>query len=343
MKEVEAIVERAIPTIIEKVVSQVATSLDAHSSKSGPQPNSRAPESGQGQHSKGSSQQSEENDSEDEVEEILQDHLDKLSKESTSDEDSDVEVDVSEFKYYLTEREVISVRKEEYLDFEKIHRRVHRKTGGPKVNVTLDGAQFEFDASQTENKTSSLTIQEWIYVFLSFQAEHVRLFPKDGPVMPKYMELILSMSERGLDWRKYDENFRMSRAKWRRIKGTRKTGICNWNKTNIELYLACSNVQKVNNVQQSRQSVTPQTKSTPISRSSYRIPNTCWRYQEEVCSGACQWPDTHHCFICMGNHPTSKHSLDKEGQRSSDARYKQPFRSSRPERQGSRSGRPDRR
>ncbi len=81
-----------------------------------------------------------------------------------------------------------------------------------------------------------IPLEEWMRIFVAFQTEHVRAFPKDAPYMPGYDDLIIKMKVGGMLRLQYDTLLRQKRAK-KINKGSRK--IRNWAVTDIVLYLAC--------------------------------------------------------------------------------------------------------
>ncbi len=60
-------------------------------------------------------------------------------------------------------------------------------------------------------------------IFLTFMAEHMRVFPKEAVSMPGYMDSIIKMKVSRLQWLKYDMLFRQKRGK-RIARGSKKVG-----------------------------------------------------------------------------------------------------------------------
>ncbi len=73
-------------------------------------------------------------------------------------------------------------------------------------------------------------------IFMEFQAEHVRSFPRDAPSMPGYVDLIIKKKVGGMLWLRYDTLLWQKRSK-KIDRGSRR--LKNWAVTDIVLYLAC--------------------------------------------------------------------------------------------------------
>lgn len=234
-----------------------------------------------------------ENDQKDEddasVLEAVTQHISSMtSKHENSDLDSDDDDDECGFTYALVDSEVDKIYNQEYVDFGKIYRRCNKLK-----------AQSDKESTQKENSNSDVPIDSWTQIFLAFMAEHVVAFPQDAPAMPKYLELILKMAAKNMDWQRYDEVFRMSRAKKvRRGKGKK---LRKWSKQNLPLYLECGTMRmSEHKTGQNNKQWFSQSKKESVERRS----GTCWRFQEGECKGACAWPLTHQCYNCGLPHPT---------------------------------------
>ena len=225
------------------------------------------------------------------VSESVQQHIGRFAGK---DLDDDYE-DESAFLYNLTDKELRSVARGDYVDFLTIYRRV----------------KGELDQPQTATKkslTTQLSKDIWIRIFLAFQAEHTRVCPKDAPAMAAYQELILSMESLGMDWQRYDENFRIARAR-RLQRGDHRPKP--WNRMDVPLYVACSigsgryapPPPKQKSVQQRPPSATV-SKAPAAPEVFDKKMNTCWKFQDSTCDGSCPWPFTHSCYYCGGEHPT---------------------------------------
>ncbi len=56
-------------------------------------------------------------------------------------------------------------------------------------------------------------VTKWVRMFCSLQAEHLQLFPKDGPHMPKYVDWVIQMVNTGSNWQYFDKTYCQKRAK----------------------------------------------------------------------------------------------------------------------------------
>ena len=286
-----------------------------------------------------------ENSEEDDMAEEVGAHIRELSKSNrvvASSEDDQGELDELDFKYSLSEKECESVGRVDYLDFHKVFKRVHKQTRGPKINITFADQQYELDT--TNGTDPELSVQDWVFVFLSFQSEHVRFFPHESPMLPRYMELILSMANDGHNWHKYDESFRMNRAKAAKRGKLTTSKYFNWGVTEVVSLFNCSGraslIPHPLASVKSPQSFIPKPSTfaaavpatyqtpyqTPYQMDKYKRPNTCWAYQTGTCEGACRWSDTHFCYECKGDHPTKQHEEIKRQQTERDRETRQPFR-----------------
>ncbi len=83
---------------------------------------------------------------------------------------------------------------------------------------------------------TDMPFNEWLPIFLAFQSEHLRAFPKDAVTMPAHFEQIVKMKNTGMQWHCYDVICRQKRGK-RIARGCRKVG--GWATLHLVLYLEC--------------------------------------------------------------------------------------------------------
>ncbi len=86
------------------------------------------------------------------------------------------------FSYNLSQEEVDRVRGQKYVDFGAIYM---RQLKGPNATATPLAAP--------QHHNVDIPLEEWMRIFMAFQAEHVRSFPRDAPSMPGYVDLIIKM------------------------------------------------------------------------------------------------------------------------------------------------------
>lgn len=223
--------------------------------------------------------------------ETVQQHIDSLT--SKTPVYSFIDEEEYSFTYNLTEQEIEKIAKLEYIDFSKVFYRVHRHAGS------------EAETGKKSSTLPEMTKDAWSLIFLAFFSEYARVFPAEASAMTKYMELILLMERNGMDWRRYDETFRINRAK--KAHRGRASKLNSWATTDLELYLACNAAPKAAS-NQSKSRATSKSANQSSSQTAYdnieKRTNTCWRFQAGDCKGACAWPDTHQCYRCEGGHPT---------------------------------------
>jgi hypothetical protein len=272
--ELEARIAAAVPAAIVSVIPQIAAQVASHLSSQSPQPIQEEVVSPVAQCQMDVP-----------LLETVQHHVSTLTgRRSFEPQESDEEDDT--LTYTLSDKEVLQVEAQEYLDFSAVYRR-HLK------------APFDFSKPEELSKqvrSEAIPVIEWVRIFCAFQSEHVRFFPKDAPHMPKYVDLILKMSTSYMQWLQYDFTFRTRRAK-KALRNPKK--VKGWGQTDIELYIACN----------SRVLPKPLKPSKPgpseVSHQGPDMPKgTCWKFQGVGCDGACLWPDTHKCYKCSGPHPT---------------------------------------
>ena len=230
-------------------------------------------------------------DDDDLVSESVQQHIGRFAGK---DVDDDYEEE-SSFLYNLTDKELRCVARGDYVDFLAIYRRVKGELEQPQ-------------SAAKKNLTTQLSKDTWVRIFIAFQAEHTRVCPKDAPAMAAYQELILSMESLGMDWQRYDENFRIARAR-RLQRGDQRPKP--WNRMDVPLYVACSiGSGRYAPVPPKQKSVQQRPPSATVSKAPSapdvfdKKMNTCWKFQDSTCDGSCLWPFTHSCYYCGGEHPT---------------------------------------
>ncbi len=149
-------------------------------------------------------------------------------------------------------------------------------------------------------------------MFCAFQAEHLRLFPKDGPHMPKYVDLVIRMANTGMNWQHFDTTYRRKRA-MRLQRRNRK--VRSWAKNDIKLYISCSSVVS-RDVPKDQDRFFQRRSANPTLATQNPGPSqppdglqmkagTCRIFQYgKQCDDTCAWPDTHHCYKCGETHET---------------------------------------
>ncbi len=55
-------------------------------------------------------------------------------------------------------------------------------------------------SAAVQHHNVDILLEEWMYIFMAFQVEHVRVFPKDALSMPGYVDLIIKMKGGGMLW-----------------------------------------------------------------------------------------------------------------------------------------------
>ncbi len=133
----------------------------------------------------------------------------------SSDEEDDA------FSYNLSQEEVDRVRGQKYVDFRVIYK---RQLKGPHATAT------------PQHHNVDILLEEWMWIFMAFQAEHVRSFSRDAQSMPGYVNLIIKMKVGGMLWLQYDTLLRQKRSK-KIDRGSRRVKNCAV--TDIVLYVAC--------------------------------------------------------------------------------------------------------
>ncbi len=73
-------------------------------------------------------------------------------------------------------------------------------------------------------------------IFLAFQIEQLRAFPKDALSMPGHMDQVIKMKMTGMQWQKYDMLVRQKRGK-KIARESKKVG--SRATTDVILYLEC--------------------------------------------------------------------------------------------------------
>jgi hypothetical protein len=190
----------------------------------------------------------------------------------------------------------------------------------PKINIKMSDNIYLFE-STPPTAQSDFSVHDWALIFLSFMSEHVRHYPHDAPYLPRYMEIILVMAQKGYDWRSFDENFRMARSKAAKKMILHRSRFGKWHERDMDTYQDCAPAQDTRHIS----TFQPKLQSQQSRKNeSFRLPNTCWKFQEGRCYGDCPWPTTHYCYLCKGPHPTSEHrSGHQEGPKASTEKGKE--------------------
>jgi hypothetical protein len=191
---VEDVIQQALPHMVEallpRIMEQVSSQMAAQDHRGPPS------------HYQGSlpDQLQDRRDFEEEpMEEALQHHVRMITGERGGDGDED-----GAFSYNLTERELVRIQLQEFVDFAAIYRRQLR---GPYASLQQDEIPTKGVSLEV------IPITEWVRIFSAFLVEHVRAFPKDALTLPKYLDLIMQMDANGMDWAIYNLSFRLQRAK----------------------------------------------------------------------------------------------------------------------------------
>ncbi len=81
-----------------------------------------------------------------------------------------------------------------------------------------------------------MPLEDWLKIFLAFQIEHLRAFPKDALSMPGHMDQVIKMKMTGIQWQKYYMLVKQKSGK-KMAKWSKKVG--SWETTDVILYLEC--------------------------------------------------------------------------------------------------------
>ncbi len=129
--------------------------------------------------------------------------------------------------YTLSMEEVKKVAQQHYIDFSAMFQRHQKNPYSGKEDQPKSQAQVD------------VPVTEWVRMFCAFQDDHLWLFPKDGPYMPKYVDRVIQIANTGMNWQHFDTTYRQKRAK--RLQ-RRNCKVRSWAKNDIELYISCSSV-----------------------------------------------------------------------------------------------------
>ena len=254
---------------------------------------------------------------------ILDQHINAISK--------DVDIDISDeeessFKYLLSTSECMAIRKNEFIDFSTIYRRVSKKGSAfPKISIKCVDESYTIEAGGVQEAGADIPFEDWIDIFTAFQAEYVKVFPQEAHRLPKYFETVRKLAQGGGDWLRYDVSFRTARAR-KLARNPHSRSVMSWAQTDFELFLACQ--KPVEPVRQQGQGQSRSQSSSKFSGSSSSQPSqsqaqlprmvstpdgenyllkfgTCWAFQTYQCRPEnCKHPSTHNCYRCQGSHST---------------------------------------
>jgi hypothetical protein len=281
---VEDVIQQALPHMVEALLPRITEQV---SSQMAAQEHRSPPSQYQGSLP---GQLRDRRDFDDEpMEEALQHHVRMITGERGGDDEDGA------FSYNLTERELVRIQMQEFVDFAAIYRRQLR---GPYASLQQDEIPTKGVALEV------IPITEWVRIFSAFLVEHQRAFPKDALTLPKYLDLIMQMEANGMDWATYDLSFRLQRAK----RARRASVLSPWSKTNIELYIGCQAQPQPRATPRAPKAKAAATSFSPGSSSTDNMKSgTCWKFQYgKGCDGTCMWPHTHICEKCSGPHPTKQ-------------------------------------
>ncbi len=64
-----------------------------------------------------------------------------------------------------------------------------------------------------QQSIADMPFDEWLRIFLSFQSEHLRAFPKDAFTMPAHIDQVVKMKNTGMQRQRYDVMYMQKRGK----------------------------------------------------------------------------------------------------------------------------------
>ena len=130
-----------------------------------------------------------------------------------------------------------------------------------------------------------VSFDSWVQTFHVFPGVYTSRFPSDGPGLMKYGSTIQDLAARDLNWRFYDENFRLLRQK--------PATSLPWGTIHWELWLRSQSPVSAKKPQ------TPAT--TGMLMQNLRIPRGfCFSYHRGGDCMGCSFK--HDCFKCEGSH-----------------------------------------
>ncbi len=99
-------------------------------------------------------------------------HIQSLTGKQIDDSDSSDEEQDS-LSFTLTQEEVLQIASHEFVDFDAIYRHHQRSPYGIG----------EQEASSTGGAKRDMSVKEWAWIFMAFQAKHARWHPKEATAL----------------------------------------------------------------------------------------------------------------------------------------------------------------
>ena len=246
------------------------------------------------------------------------DHIRELSGESGNAQvssnwqnhfDQGVPVD-----HHVTPAKRLAILSHQYVDFNTLIKKDNETLKSFSLKLHNDDMVVVQNESGTLENTSK-SIGLWESQFLIYATVLCRKEPEQAVGLFHYLNHIRSMNRSGYDWYKYDQSFRRLHAD--------NPLAYPFSRDVISLQMQCLHNPSQNRQNQMRNNAAAaKTKSTYGQwgyKSNYNnnynhgdkgnnntpFPKgTCWVYQRGMsCNGRCDWPTTHFCCYCKGDHP----------------------------------------
>lgn len=155
-----------------------------------------------------------------------------------------------------------------------------------------------------QNKRLPFSILQWDSAFAAFMAVYLQRYQDEMANLLQYSQTIKQLSQKGANWRLYDEKFRK----------IRETELQPWGTILFDLYLQASiPFQAVKNYQsQNKNGPKNQQQKQPF-RPKYRF-GVCWKFNDGFQCNGCT--HDHKCDGCGGPHPKVRCTQNQQQSRS---------------------------
>ncbi len=151
------------------------------------------------------------------------------------------------------------------MDFGAIYK---RQLKGPYTTATPSAAP--------QHHNVDISLEEWMRIFMAFQVEHVRSFPRDVTDIVLYLVC-------------------------QPPRAVAKVGGNKLARSSLGLPTSQYQPQQPQLTQQAQ----PSQQQPPSQGGILMQSGMCWRFQSaRVCDGSCLWLRTHQCYTCGGDHRT---------------------------------------
>ena len=240
------------------------------------------------------------------VEQSVQDHLKNLTGEKNGPNDLHNTYDQGlPLDHDISQKLRANILVHQYVDFDQLVKK-QKETNNKSFSLEIKNDKLVVNNDVENTDVSNKAIGLWLSQFAVYATVLCRDQPDQAVGLFHYMDHIRSLKFLGYDWVKYDTSFRKLHAS--------NPHMYPFAVDCLQLQMKCTlPVAQYNRQQQNSRSTAKATKTSssqyPGSKHTYLSEppfpfGTCWIFQRgNYCNGQCNWPNSHQCCFCSGDHP----------------------------------------